>query len=256
MRRLILPIVAILMLMPMAIGCVPAEDTAPVPSNPVATQALNVANTNTGSVQALGARMAALESVTAGEVTQAELDALAEQVAVLSAQVTVLETTIPGSTIGPDGTVVEDALAETRWRMRFFPEWDTVFDTSPTPVELDDSDVGIYIFEVVPRTIKEAGIYEITIDIVNENESSLDIDIQNLMLEFRFEPSDDVYVSDMSDVYQVIGPYSVYWNVGIRENTTSGTCRYITADTEQFDLEIGTGEKERIELEFELVYGT
>jgi len=256
MRRLILPIVAILMLMPMAIGCVPAEDTAPVPSNPVATQALNVANTNTGSVQALGARMAALESVTAGEVTQAELDALAEQVAVLSAQVTVLETTIPGSTIGPDGTVVEDALAETRWRMRFFPEWDTVFDTSPTPVKLDDSDVGIYIFEVVPRTIKEAGIYEITIDIVNENESSLDIDIQNLMLEFRFEPSDDVYVSDMSDIYQVIGPYSVYWNVGIRENTTSGTCRYITADTEQFDLEIGTGEKERIELEFELVYGT
>ena len=255
MRRLILPIVAILMLMPMAIGCVPAEDTAPVPSNPVATQALNVANTNTGSVQALGARMAALEGVTAGEVTQAELDALAEQVAVLSAQVTVLETTIPGSTIGPDGTVVEDALAETRWRMRFFPEWDTVYEKGTTNV-VEDS-VGIYIYEIVPRTIKEAGVYEITIDIVNESEPSVDIDIQNLMLEFRFEPSDDVYVSDMSDIYQVIGPYSVYWNVGIRENTTSGTCRYITADTEQFDLDIdaGEGEIERIELEFELVYG-
>jgi len=254
MRRLILPIVAILMLMPMAIGCVPAEDAAPAaPINPVATQALNVANTNTGSVQALGARMAALEGVTAGEVTQAELDALAVQIAGLSEQVMVLEATITDGVVAPDGTVIGNVLAETRWRMRFFPEWDVIYLKGTTTPTTDD--VSIYILEVVPRTIKEAGIYEITIDIVNDNEVD-GIEFQDLMLEFRFEPSDDVYVSDMTDIYQVIGPYSVYWNTGIRENTTDGTCRYITADTEQFDLEIDAGETERIELEFELIYGT
>ena len=245
MRKFSLIIIAAVLAMLMLTRCVPAE--APPAADPTAQQALNIANTNTGSIQALAARVGTVEGRTAGEVTQAELDALAGQVATLSAKVTELETTIAewDNTVAPDGTTTVASV--TRWRPRF------TFDCADTTV-FDDGFIE-YSYQYEPRTIKEADVYSFTITFSNPTGGEPDYKIEDLVLNILLTPNDDVLVSDNTDAYQIEGPYNVYWNTDIRTSASSGVCRYIEIETDSFDLTVKDTKTVTMELEFELVYG-
>ena len=257
MRKWALILVATLILMPMVIGCSALDgDVPPPPAEDAAlTTVRNIANTNTGSIQAVGARVAALEGRAAGEVTKAELDALAGQVTALSAKVTELETTIAewdgtGSPDGPTGVA-----SVTRWRPRVTFDSSQVVQTGTSTVIT--SDFEMYLKEIDPRTIKEADVYVFVLGISNTN--TVSITIKDLVCNILLQPSDDTYVSDDTDAYQVSGPYNIFWNVDVRESSSTGICRFIELETDSLDLRIDAGSVAspkiiEIELEFELVY--
>ena len=252
MRKFSLIIIAAVLAMLMLTGCVPEE--APPAADPTAQQALNIANTNTGSIQALAARVGTVEGRTAGEVTQAELDALAGQVATLSAKVTELETTIAEfdetGTVAPDGTTTIASV--TRWRPRVTFDTSQVIKTDP-PNDVVTTGFEMYLKEIEPRTIKEADVYVFVLGVANTN--SYSITIEDLVCNILLQPSDDTFVSDDTDAYQVSGPYNVYWNTDIRTSASSGVCRYIEIETDSFDLTVKDTKTVTMELEFELVYG-
>jgi outer membrane murein-binding lipoprotein Lpp len=246
MRKFSLIIIAAVLAMLMLTGCVPEE--APPAADPTAQQALNIANTNTGSIQALAARVGTVEGRTAGEVTQAELDALAGQVTALSTKVTELETTIAewDDTVAPDGTTTVASV--TRWRPRFTFDADNI-------TYFDDGDIE-YTYEYEPRTIKEPDVYAFKITFSNPTGGdTTDIKLEDLVLNILLTPNDDVLVSDNTDAYQIAGPYNVYWNTDVRTSASSGVCRYIEIETDMFDLTVKEGKTITIELEFDLVYG-
>jgi len=246
MRKFSLIIIAAVLAMLMLTGCVPEE--APPAADPTAQQALNIANTNTGSIQALAARVGTVEGRTAGEVTQAELDALAGQVATLRSQVAELQEQIDelnstGTGNPSDPTVV---ATETRWRPRL------TFDYDVLP-----PDVTMYLKEIDPRTIKEAGIYTIVLALEN---AAAEVTIEGLICNILLQPNESVFVSDDTDVYQVAGPYNIYWNIDVRTSSANGLCRFIEMETDPVNVKIPAGTVSTpktllIEIEFELVYG-
>ena len=260
MRKFSLIIIAAVLAMLMLTGCVPEE--APPAADPTAQQALNIANTNTGSIQALAARVGTVEGRTAGEVTQAELDALTGQVATLSAKVTELEGTVAelNSTDTGTGTSTGTVTAtEVRWR--YYVDWQ--FNTGDVVKAEDDSIIAgpntynMGIKSIDPRTVKEAGVYTITLAFVNDND--FDIIINDFRFDMRLEPGSPTLVADTTDVYQISGPFNMTWNLDILRTSSTDACRYVRITSDSTNLKVPKNKSESspytIELEFDLVYG-
>ena len=260
MRKFSLIIIAAVLAMLVLTGCVPAE--APPAADPTAQQALNIANTNTGSIQALAARVGVVEGRTAGEVTQAELDTLAGQVAALSAKVTELEDTVAsfdssGST-SPDGTIV---ATETRWRpsIDVSTGWD-----NETLTDDQKGLLSIGISKIDPFPIREADVYSLEVVIENKGdkndpepnpELTENVTLEpDLVLAIVLVPSDQVKVSKDVDVYQVGQPYGIWWYTTVTDQPTTGICRRIRAESDEFSVKVKPGEVITIKLEFELIY--
>jgi outer membrane murein-binding lipoprotein Lpp len=233
----------------MLTGCVPEE--APPAADPTAQQALNIANTNTGSIQALAARVGTVEGRTAGEVTQAELDALAGQVATLGSQVAELQEQIDelnstGTGNPSDSTVV---ATETRWRPEVSYSIGLVTGSAGSA-----DDIAVGINKIDPFPIREAEVY--VIEIVVQNKSAADtvkFELANLAL--TLTPSEGVIVSKYVDVYQIGAPYGVWWYTTVSTNPTTGLCRRIRAEADLVELTLAKETSATFKLELELVYG-
>jgi hypothetical protein len=165
------------------------------------------------------------------------------------ARIAELEAADTDSGTGGTGTDTGDIVAETRWRLR--PSFDIVGDAIGA-IDPNNPDVEIYVRSVEPRTIKPADVYEISLEMVNKE--LVTVEYNDLVFSLLFEPNDDVIVSEDCDVYQVAGPYSIFWNTDVRTSSSTGVCRYIKCETDSFDVELDKDEVLRIDLEFELIY--
>ena len=156
---------------------------------------------------------------------------------------------------GDDGVNGDDTTTGTttepcRWKVRRGFEYDAI-----TGVPSEEY-IEFNLISIDPRTIKEADYYTIKFELLNTDTTALAIaEIDEGILWFRLEPvDDDVWVDDDSDIYQVEGPYALWWDTEVRESKTDGTCRYIYTATEGFDMDIPADTAVKVELEFELAY--
>jgi outer membrane murein-binding lipoprotein Lpp len=258
MRKFSLIIIAAVLAMLMLTGCVPEE--APPAADPTAQQALNIANTNTGSIQALAARVGTVEGRTAGEVTQAELDALAGQVAILSAKVTELEDTVAAfNSTNPGEMVTPVAATETRWRYDIAVS--TIAEGTDTARNSAiESGLKVSWTKIVPLPIREEDVYELEFAI--KNTSIYDIasgDNVAAIISIILTPIDNnVLVSKYTDAYQSATPdiWGVWWDTAVYTNPSTGFCRRIEIDSSEFEVRtLAIDGISTFKLDFNLAYG-
>ena len=264
-KRNWLGLLAVIALLVIALpGCMPGEEEANAQSAAI-NDVRAKADSNAGQISGLTGRVGALEARATGEVSAASFAALQTQVnglqTTIGAQevrIAELEAADTDSGTGGTGTDTGDIVAETRWRLR--PDFTVTRlfndDTDPD-TEIDADDWGdwlsIGVGSIEPRTIKTADVYEIEIRVINLSTVNA-LKLDNAVFKLLFEPSDDVKVSDGCDVYQVAGPYSIYWNTDVKVSSSTGVCRYIMSETDEFDLRIPKNTTVTVELEFELIY--
>lgn len=256
MRRWFLVLIAVAAMVLALPGCESLDPGAGASQESETTRLWQKADANAALITGLTGRVGALEAQAATEVSTASFNALQNEVGSLRTSITALEARIAeleaaddgGGGSSGDGT--GDIVSETRWRLR--PSFDITGDAIGTGVDPDNPDVEIYVRSVEPRTIKPADVYEISLEMVNNE--AVTVEYNNVVFSLLFEPNDDVIVSEDCDVYQVAGPYSIFWNTDVRTSSSTGICRYIKCETDSFDVELDKDEVLRIDLEFELIY--
>jgi len=254
-KWMLIPLAMLIALIP-ALGCM--EEGAPPDETAAKIAGLQAkADANAALITQLQSRVSTVEGRAAGEVTQAELNALAAQVAGLETTIADLEAQIAEWEEGGSPTTPIE-VTETRWRPRVTFDFDKMVKTGVSPEEAVTTGIEMYTKEIDPRTIKVADVYTFVLGISNANEFA--VTIEDLVITVLLQPTDEVFVSDDTDAYQISGPYNIFWNVDLRESASTGKCRFIEMETDVFDLKIDTGNPSSpkttlIELEFELVYG-
>ena len=259
MRKFSLIIIAAVLAMLMLAGCVPEE--APPAADPTAQQALNIANTNTGSIQALAARVGTVEGRTAGEVTQAELDALAGQVATLRSQVAELQEQIDefnstGTGNPSDPTPV--AVTETRWRYDISMSAIANSGDSTRNDEIENA-LRVSFTKITPLPIREEDVYSLEFAIKNTGAIAIEAaDNVEAIISVVLTPIDsNVKVSKYTDAYQASTPdiWGVWWDVAIFTNPSTGFCRRIQVDSSEFEIRtLGADKTVAFSLDFNLAY--
>jgi hypothetical protein len=243
-------------------GCMPGGEEANAQSAAI-NDVRAKADSNAGQISGLTGRVGALEARAVGEVSAASFAALQAQVNGLQttigaqeARIAELEAADTDNVTGGTGTSAGDIVAETRWRLR--PDFTvTRLFNDDTDFEITSDDWGdwlsIGVASIEPRTIKTADVYEVKIRAINLSTTNA-IKLDNAVFKLLFEPSDDVKVSDGCDIYQIAGPYNIYWNTDVKVSSSTGICRYIVSETDEFDLRIPKNTTVAIDLEFELIY--
>jgi hypothetical protein len=241
-------------------GCMPGEEEANAQSAAI-NDVRAKADSNAGQISGLTGRVGALEARATGEVSAASFAALQAQVNGLQTTIGAQEARIAELEADSSGSPDESSgsstiLSETKWNLRrdFSNGAIVTYATRSalTPIPAANPDDVTIVMLTSPRSIKIADVYEIVIGIVNEGVE--DLYVKDVYLSLTFEPMGDVIVSDDSGIYQVSTSCDVYWTTEVNSSASTGICRRIKADTEEFNIRVKPDDTVKIELEFELIY--
>lgn len=254
MRKSVIGLIALLLVVTLPLtGCLESEKSSTPAQVPVTISQLQVEiNTLKAHISTLNGQVANLSSQIAGmgsaptntTALEESISALQVQIAELTARIVELEVEQGG------GNETEtEAVDMTRWSVRFSSE----FEFAVGSEVMNDDEIDFRLASIEPRTIKEEDCYTIKFEIENLN-ATKNAELEDVVIWLRLDPRDDVLVSDDTDIYQVEGPYYLYWELDIRTSKTTGVCRDIYTVTDRFDMNIKAGKTATIKLEFDLVY--